>query len=398
MTTFEWVPPADIPPIATVAVAEALVPILLWPSFPLVQVVYEELTVIDRFVLEAALRLAPVRAGTVEEVTGIPADAVGRIMGRLARLDLLRPDGHVPDAERVAEVLERRRAPEHRTVRVTLLYLPDTDEMVAFPPGRGHREPPMLNKVQDVERAPVPGGVAGRDRRDLVRSHLAERRIAWLPDDIVDVVEHADDPPAPVGDTCPAYRCRGHVKEDGHGAVAVLDLVDRAGRRVAGGLVLPAPRLAAGWAGVAGHAADAGASWRAAGGHVDAAATRSTEWTYRLDGPAAEAAGRSLRLSDQVGLEIRDDAVIACVHARFEPADRRAAVAFGLNHAVFSLVDRPPDALDDRSLPAATDEARDAYQLAGTELSVDHVLDRLWADQHHPHLYALRAAADFAYD
>jgi hypothetical protein len=401
-----WSAPVHTPRNAGVVVLEALLPMLLWPSVPLIRLAYEDLTVVDRFMVEAALALAPMRAEDVEEVTAIPRHAVTRIAGRLTGLGLLRADrgDYYPVEAAAMAALERRAVPEHRTMFVTLLYLPTTDELVAFAPGPGRPDPPLLQKAKTVERAPLPPTVAGSSRTELVRAHVRTGRVAGLPDDVVDAVDAVSQDALP--DSCPAYRCRGHVRWRGGDATLVLDVIDDDGRRAAQCRVPGAAGQAAAWAALAGQAESAGDAWRAEGGEVAAIQEDTAAWAYWLDGTAAEAAtGEGIALSEPAGLQIHSepgpqelgDACAVAVSARFVPADDTATRVFALNHAIRALIDQDPDRLAPDAAAATVAAARSAYGLADQLLTESEVTDRLWTDQHYRHSYALRAARDFAY-
>ena len=398
MTRFGWTAPIPAPKNAHTVVVEALVPMLLWTSVPVIRRVDEELTIIDRFVVESALALAPMRAEDVEEVTGVPRDAVNRIAGRLTGLGLLRGTGGayyaVDDPARTA--LGEHSVPEYRQSSMTFLYLPHSGDLIAFPPGPRQADPPMLQRATPAESAPTPPELAGVDRTEALRARILVHDIAGLPDDVVD----AADPGAVhrIGDICPAYRCYGWVRGSGTDATLVLSIRDDDGRDTMQVSLRGAVRQAAAWSAIAGQASAAGVGWTASGGQVTVHREGPLNWVYRLDGAAADAAMTAVALSDEARLEIHADDCVLAVSARFAPLDTIASRRFALDHAIRAVAGTDARRLDHEVLTMAVDQARAAYELTADELTDAEVADRLWADGHYWHVYALRSHRDFRYD
>lgn len=380
-------------------------PMLLWPSVPVIRRIYEELTVVDRFVVEAALMLAPMRAEDVEEVTTIPKDAVVRIAGRLTGLGLLRPDGadYYPVEAAAQNALQERAVPEDRKTFMTFLYLPHSDDLIAFPTGPGRSKPPLLQKVKSAEIAPLPRKIAGAGRADLLRARIRSGRVAGLPPDIVDVTDDTSDEALPP--SCPAYRCRGHVKSNDDGKL-VLDVLDRNGKKTAQWTLSGAIEQANEWIALTMRALDAGNSWTAMGGEVQVIQEGPGAWKYVLDAVAAVAAAQNgLRLSEPAGLEIHDGdrreddrKVVVTVNARFVPLDHDATAVFALNHAIRTVVDQDMGSVSALTVEEATAAARARYGLENDALTESKVADSLWTNKHYRHVYALRSTKDFPYD
>lgn len=377
---------------------------LLWPSVPVIRRIYEELTVVDRFIVEAALTLAPMRAEDVEEVTTIPKDAVIRIAGRLVSLGLLRPDGadYYPVEAAAQNALRERAVPETRKASMTFLYLPHSDDLIAFPTGPGRSKPPLLQKAKSAEIAPLPREIAGTGRADLLRARIRSGRAAGLPPDIVDVAEDTPDEALP--SSCPAYRCRGHVKSNDDGRL-VLDVIDRNGKKTAQWTFSGAIKQANEWIALTMRALDAGTSWTSVGGDVQVIQEGPGAWMYVLDAVAANAAAQDgIRLSEPAGLEIHDgdrredDRMVVEVNARFVPLDHDATAVFALNHAIRTVIDQDTSSVSALTVKEATAAARVTYGLENDALTESRVADSLWTNKHYRHVYALRYTKDFPYD
>jgi hypothetical protein len=118
---FVWSAPLPSRRGATMVIREALIPMVLWPSVAVMRRIEQELTAVERFVIEAALALDPMRPEDVEEVTDIPRDAIIRIAGRMTGLGVLRvgEDGYYGVEVPARAALEERAVPEHRVSHLT---------------------------------------------------------------------------------------------------------------------------------------------------------------------------------------------------------------------------------------------------------------------------------------
>lgn len=390
--TFSWSAPIASPRNAIVVVREALLPMLLWPSVPVVREVEQRLTVIDRFVVEAALLMAPVTTADVAEVTGVPQDAVGRIAGRLAGLDLLVPDGigFAPTASAPA-ALTRSSVPERQVTRLTFLYLPQGDDLIAYQDGPRRIDPPMLHRVVPETMAPLPPGTAERDLAGFLRERIAGGQVIGLPEGIVDVDEEQVDEKQAVPLGCPAYRCAGTVVETDTAVELRLRTVGDANRRQITGKIVGAAGQAAYWSSRAAWTDAVVADWTATGGTVEPTRLGPTRWSLTVDGPAAaSAASAGVDLSRPAGLSVRSDDSVTYVDVSFNPADHPARRVFAMQDALLRITSKVTDDLDEESVAGAASAARATYGLAEADLTDAAVRDQLWLDGHYHHVYALR--------
>lgn len=411
---FEWGARPKIPRSATVLIKEALVPMHLWTSVPVVKCIDEELTIVDRFVLEAALSLAPMYARDVEEVTQIPEDAVTRIAGRLTGLGLLRSDGgaYWAEADAAYDALTKQSAPRYATAWLSFLYLPDGDDLVAFSAGPGQTAVPMLNRVAPISGKALASDVAGVPLTEFIGQRIRSGTVARLPEDIVDVVEEVtsadehgnDDGPIHVQrvpDTCSVYRCAGHVKRQGDDVTLVLQIKGRAGNREK--CVIPgAVGQANIWESIDVQVPDAVEDWD---GRIAIEKITSASWRFILDEVAADsAAWRDVPISEPGGLSITElPSCIVEVEIEFEPEDSAAARIFALDHAVREVTETAYESITgSRNILARAAESGAArfaeYGPGGLPVTGKDVEERLWAGNHFRHVYAIREAEDFAYD
>jgi hypothetical protein len=385
--TFSWSAPIKSLRNATVVVREALLPMLLWPSVPVVREVEQRLTVIDRFVVEAALLMAPITAADIAEVTEVPQDAVSRIAGRLVGLGLLVPDGiGLAPAETAAAALGRLSVPERQVTRLTFLYLPQGDDLIAYQDGPHRVEPPMLHRMVPETTSPVPSGTAERNLAGFLRERIVGNQVVGLPEGVVDVVD--EEQTMPLG--CPAYRCVGTVVAADTNVELRLRTAG-AKRQQTTYKIVGAAGQAAYWSARAEWTDAVVADWTATGGTVKTAQLGPTRWSLTVDGPAAaEAAAARVDLSRPAGLSMLSDDCITYVDVSFSPADHAARRVFAMQDALLRITSKVTDDLGEDAVPDATSAARATYELTETDLTDADVHNQLWLDGHYLHVYALR--------
>lgn len=386
---FSWSAPIDPAKDADVVVREALVPMLLWPSVPVVQEVEQRLTVIDRFIVEATLMMAPVTAADIEEVTGVPQDAVDRIASRLVGLGLLVPDGigYGPtEIAAAAMVSDRPAVIERQETRVSFLYLPQGDDLIAYRDGPRRVEPPMLHRMVPVSLAPIPPAVSGRGLAPFLMERITEGQVIGLPEGIVDVVDQGQAVPF----SCPVYRCSGTVVSREADVELRLRTSGAKGQQ-SNYKIVGADGQAAYWSARTGLVEAAVAGWASTGGTVETARLGPVEWSVTVDGPAAtEAVAAGVDLSGSAGLSMQSDDCITYVDVSFSPSDHAARRVFAMQDALLRITSMVVDELVEEAVHNATSAARATYGLAEADLTAAAVHDQLWLDGHYLHVYALR--------
>lgn len=384
--TFSWSAPIKSAKNATVVVREALLPMLSWPSVPVVREVEQRFTVIDRFVVEAALLMAPVTAADIAEVTGVPQDAVSRIAGRLVGLGLLVPDGiGFAPTEKAAGALDRSSVPERQVTRLTFLYLPQGDDLIAYQDGARRVEPPMLHRMTPETMSPLPARMAEQSLAAFLRERIVGGQVVGLPDGIVDVVD--GEQTIPLG--CPVYRCAGTVVATDTDVELRLRPADP--KRQHAYKIAGAASQAAYWSARAEWTDAVVADWTATGGTVETTRLGPTTWSLTVDGPAAvEAAAAGVDLSRPAGLSIQSDVCVTYVDVSFSPTDHAARRVFAMQDALLRITSKVIDELAEEAVSDAASAARATYGLTEADLSDVDVHDQLWLDGHYLHVYALR--------
>lgn len=388
--TFSWSAPINSQRDATVVIREALLPMLLCLSVPVVREVEQKLTVIDRFVLEAALLMTPVTAADVAEVTGVPQDVVSRIAGRLVRLRLLVPEeiGYAP-AESTAEALNRASVLVRQIVRLTFLYLPQGDDLIAYEDGSRRVDPPQLHRAVPHTTASLPPDVAERSLAAFLRERIAAGRVTGLPAGVVDVAETQLDENHRLPLGCPAFRCSGNVVATDTDVELRLRTAGPQRKQINYNIT-GATGQAAYWSSRAEWTGAAVEAWTATGGTVESVRTGPTQWSLTLDGPAAEAAPDGIDLSNPGGLSTRTDDCVTYVDVSFVPADNAARRVFAMQDALLRITSKVPDELEDDVVAEAAASARARYGLTAADLDDAAVHDQLWIKKHYHHVYALR--------
>jgi hypothetical protein len=388
--TFSWSAPIESARDATVVVREALLPMLLWPSVPVVREVEQKLTVIDRFVVEAALQMAPVTAVDIAEVTGVPQDAVSRIAGRLVGLGLLVPDGiGFAPTESATAALNRASVPERQVTRLAFLYLPQGDDLIAYQDGPHRVDPPMLHRMVPETMAPLHPGTAERRLAGFLRDRIVGGQVVGLPEGIVDVDEEQVDEKQTVPLGCPAYRCAGSVVTTNTNVELRLHTVG-AKRKQINYKIAGAAGQAASWSSRAEWTDAAVADWTATGGTVETTQLGPTQWSLTVDGPAAVAAAAEVDLSRSAGLSMQSDDCVTYLDVSFAPADHSARRVFAMQDALLRITSKVTDDLDEEAVADAASSARARYGLTEADLTDAAVHDQLWVNGHYLHVYALR--------
>jgi hypothetical protein len=377
---YEWeAAPPKLPRDGIAEIVEALLRIhVMWA--PVTKVVSHGLAVVERFVIEAALDLGEITAEDVAEVTGLPPDLSARIVARAAAVGVLElaVDGtYRPVPEAAADALTRAELREFHRAQLTFMYLAGTDELLAL-----DSAPPRLDRLAPVHQAPLRGGLAGSDIAGFLNARITAGTVMDLPDWVYDAVPCDERIP----ETCPAYRCRGRLKEGG----VVLDLLDAEAdqRRIRLPRATPGLRE---WLTSAADSLD-GAFDR----WDEPPPQRLSRFAFGLPGGLSRKVMDSgLALTRDVGLCIQDEEVTARVAVSLVPEDDEARATFALDHAVSAVLAVRLEELEHRKLAETAAAAGVEY---GHAPAVDTILDEIWRRRHFFQIYLLRASDDFDYD
>jgi hypothetical protein len=421
-------PPALTP--GTVAlITEALLPLVGWRDVPVLREVREELTVLERFVLEMALRLGVVTAEDFAEVMSLPrqvlaAGATRLIAGRALRLV---GDRYEVEPSTAAKALATQGISRRLTATADFLLLPRTGDVLAMAPGRRSwlRQFEIARLAPSVN-APVPAELWPARRSAYLAERLHAGAVTVQDTEVADLATVPDDPPlfASAGGgavrLCPTYACSAEVvlDEDGrHTVHAVLRSAPRRRRRgktesgepvelavrltgapgliaewvaLSGALTDPAVRRAA-WAEIGPGGEDfAEMSWRRA------RLRAPLEWDFPITERAATAVAAQYRPLDRpVGLTLSTDTATAQVVCWFVPDDDATQALFAMDAAVGGLLARPDPAAD---AVEVCGKAAAEHQVHPTRIDLTAVRERAWQLGHHSLVYALREAEDFPYD
>lgn len=401
---YEWTPAAPKLPKAGLAqVVEAVLPVLIWRA-PVIKVVIHGLSMVERFVIEAALELGDITAEDIAEVTGLPLDVATRVIAHVEAVGVLIPAANPSDTDRntyqpvvkaATDTLGSEELREYHRAMLTLLYLPATEELMAFDPAPGRPEPPMVHRVTPLYEAPMmPAELAGSE----TAAFLADRISAGTVLDLPDWVHGAEPDNTRLPETCPAYRCRGHLKAGGNRPTSVLTLVDAKKPTKTVPCHLPrADRLTARLVTLSESLTGALGRW----GEQSTTPTRISSggriaWRLPLSAaPARLMIDEGISLSRQLGLRVLDQEATLAVAAELTPLDEEARALFALDHAVGHLLAVPPQRLSPHNLHAAVEDAKAEF---GHDVATDDVRGELWRRGHFVRVYSLREADDFPYD
>jgi hypothetical protein len=389
-----------------VVITEALLPIFNWSDVPVVRAVEQKLSAVERFLIEAALRLGDLDVEDIEELTGLPEEATRRIAGHLCEIAVLTAqDGrYIANEEAALATLARESLVELRQDVLTFVVLPRSGDALAFEHKQGRAAPPQMNRLDPAANAPVPDNYRDATRAAMLRALIQARQVADLPEDLAEIAEPGNDEPVP--EVCPAYRYAGRLRlRSGQVKVTGHIYGERGEDRIRLDLTR-ADRLIDYWLNQA-ELLYLTETFEAACKEIgcsptDAKARRvgASHWAFQVSSTGArDLIRRGVRLCRPGGLELLspDRTTKIEVVASFEPAGADAAITFAVDAAADMLEELPPDSLTPADLGQAVVTACAAHQVeAGPETEYD-VRMRLWTRGHQYLVYKLRAGEDFGY-
>jgi hypothetical protein len=431
----------SIGPDTVIVVSEAFLPLLWWRDVPVFREVRQELTHLERFLLEMGLALGTVDSAVFEEVVSLPGNVLAGGMSRLVAggaLSLIGGELHVV-SEVAARFLEQEAVIRQVDSAADFALLPRSGDLLAVAADKGGswlREL-ELKRLTSATNAPVPLDLWGQRRTRYLADRVREGSVAGHQGDVVAVREAAEDPPllptvgssngsdrqadGQGGGVCPAYRCHAEVRRGPTGEYAVRAVVHgeskRRGRSSGSGDPQDGPAevemdltgavgLVESWLELANALEDTvtlRAAWRELGlpptSREREPITRRkspSEWELLLPGAAAHAIAEQCRaLTQPVGLAIEGEEAVVELLCRFAPGDEEARALFARDVAAATLLasGTPADALD----PACHEPGAD---LTATTryLSPEAVRERIWQLGYYRLAYALREREDFPHD
>ena len=400
----------------TLVVDRAFLGCLVFPKVKVRREVRRELAVIERFALQAGLRLGEFGARDIQEITSVPEHAAHRFLQRLVRAKaLLQRDEDRYEIRREAAELALVEAVTREEVvaEQDFLWLPRSDDWIAFPERDESFQ--RLVSLQPIGKAPVPREHRGISFAQRLESSIQQKEVWGLPENVVGVAAKPEDEEARLPEVCPAFFCEGKL-HDGNGAGELrLCLEGQPGKRDRSAPRVwtsfpTTTRLCQDWRALAEAPAreeylDAVAS--AAGLHRDeiGEVRRSVPSEYVLAiqiGAARRLFADRVPLLEEFGLQVcSPEETSVAVRVRLEPAAPALAAPFAIDAAVVDVLSNARDLPLAEAIEAAIIRARATYSLAAhAAKSVDagSVLDRLWSLQHYAFIYRTRAETDFPYD
>lgn len=367
-------------------VEQAWLPMVALDGVKVVVQADQRISLMERFVLEALLRLETLELHELQEIASIPPELGAWLIGSLRQKGLVREAGtaFAPDTERCVAALESGQHPVERSEQRDLLWFPESDEVVVLESAtrlfRG------LRRLKPSRRWPVPPGWQGKTRAALLAEPFNAKRFHG--DGVADIVTIQDDTVVQ-GEQCPAYRCSAATTLEGCAGSWRLDLCgieratharDTAPETLSLPLPIPPlPRLISTWQ-----------RWLLdAKPQMDVELQRELGIAVGLVGPsgfiASLSAPETTRLaqnrlvSESFGLRVRIDDEFQCiVPLRCSPADDAASRLFAVDRVVRDLLSGK------RCDPECVGVSR------------QDLLNRLWQLRFFKPLYDLRETADFS--
>ena len=370
----------------TFVVEQAWLPMVVLSGVKAVVQGRQSISMMERFVLEALLRLETLELHELQEIASIPPELGAWLLGSLRQRGLVRDAGaaFAPDTGRCVAALESGELPVERLERRDLLWFPETDEVVALKSATEVLR--TLRRLAPCGSWPMPLGWRGKTRAALLDEPLSARR--FYGDAAADIVAIQDDTVVQ-GEQLPAYRCSAATALDGRAGSWRLELWgvthkkrESDGTRETISIPLPVPPLPiviAGWRQRMLDARTQVASVLQRELGFSVGPDGSAGFSASLSAPEASRLAQDRLLSELFGLRVRIDDEFQClVPLRCSPADDAAAHVFAIDHMTRTVLS------ENRAYPEADGVSR------------RDVLGRLWQLRFFKPLYDLREAADFS--
>jgi hypothetical protein len=426
--------PPRVTPQTVAVVSETLLPLLSLRDIPVLQEMRQELTALERFVLEMALALDAVTAEDFTEIVSLPRQVLTAGASRLVGGGALRLVGgtYEVEPETAAQVLREAAIRRRLPATADFVLLPRTGDLLEV---AGKKKSWLrqleLSRLGPATGAPVPEELWDQRRSGYLAARVEERTVALLDTNVVEVPVPDGDPPlvevsyadaAAQVRLCPAYLCRAEVTRDGpgrHTVRAVLHGTTRSRRSRAGSgapartVEVPvqltgAEQLVTRWLTLTDAMEQPDiqrAAWREIrppptqyGTEPFLAAHRCgpVKWEFSLTGHAAQAITEERRtLTQPVGATLEDADSAVSLICSFAPADDDARIQFARDDAVSRLL---ATAAPVQELPTACRAATTAFGVAESRLAARTIRERAWDLGGYRLAYALRESEDFPYD
>jgi hypothetical protein len=367
---------------------QVLVPMLWWRGVPMRRAVPMAMTPLERFTLELAITMGRAEPEDFTEITGLPAQLLPIAARRLLRTGALVATGrgYQPVPAAAAKAANSRQVIEERPVRLDLVLLPGTGDMLALNPRTSWLRAAHQMRLTSVGNAPVPVDLRARPLDDYVAERLVQGGIAGAGADLTGVGTLDGEAPVISPDGwCPVYRGEGALHTDDGQLVPHLMLTGQRGDPL--DISLPgADGLTSRWVQVTDVLADPSErtrAWYALTGRRDHTAPQAERldlhrWQCLIDGAEAlRLAADGRNLSGPLGLTVTDTDVVAELSVGLVAADATAEAVIGL----------------DRTLTAAAEPGADPATVPPGAA----VRDRAWQLGFYDLVYTLRSEEDFAY-
>jgi hypothetical protein len=376
------------PPAGTVlVVSQLLLPMRWWRGVRLRRMIPVTMTALERFTLELALSVGRADPDEFSEITGLPEALLPVAARRLVTAGALEPDGggYLVVRELSERIAASATIQIERSEPYDIVMLPRTDDILALKPRTSWVPALERSRPKRSPQAPVPTHLCGRSLDDVLDERLGAGPIPGTGHDVTGVTQPSGDLSAVDDDgLCPAYECSAVLRVvDGEYLPTVQIRSSKAQ------LTIPLPgayglvrrwlellgtletdhRWAEVWDELTGDTDQPVPPVERSGGY----------FRWWLNGAATNrlrASGRNLAVP--IGVEARDDDLVADLLLVPAPSDDRAAELFAV----------------DRELTAAAEPG----VVPAPQLYSPALRERAWQLGFYPLVYTLREESDFSYD
>jgi hypothetical protein len=198
----------------TFSIQQAWLPMMVLQGIEVIVKVYEDMTMMERFVIEALLALKRMHASELQEIASIPTELALWLLTMLKHKGLvyeLEESWYRPDVDRCTDAIEQRRIPMQRSDRIDCLWFPESREIVVVEKKKSKSLFRDLRRLNPGRRWPVPSDLQGTPRKNILINALEEGRIYGI---TPQTIQEVKDVGTINNDMLPAYICKATVAVD----------------------------------------------------------------------------------------------------------------------------------------------------------------------------------------
>lgn len=399
------------------SVHEVHIPILVFYGIMLQYEKKEKLSLMEKFILEAALEIPSIQSIDIETVTSIPSHSIQRILLFFSRIGILQTEDNkmfAPSYNRIQNILKTGEYGMPYSKRSAFIYLPLSDDLIyAYDQQSPTRFADLFRFGTSQCSFPMPSALAEVPIHKFIDDRIKQRHIVNLPDQAVGVnlSEYKEDFKR-IKQMAPIHKCKARIlkRPDDlfEGIIYVYDSHEK--RTEPFTLKLSgSEQVITDWMGIANNICENcnhemlksvfGLSSTDAARHIH---RDGTLLSLEVDLKSARLLSMDSLLMEKIGLlaYYKEDLITFHFAVNLNPDGLDAMLLFAVDEIVRKLLLTPLEHITIKILDPLILETIEKKGL--TELVIEDmkktVIERLWNLHHYIVIYKLREHRDFCYE